>query len=142
MLPRRPTEAVVLSPPSERPDMSDMLDFADRFFRAVSSSDMEAVDDFYSDDIAVWHNWSDTEQTKDENLATLGSIPQRYDSFEYTDARCVEIDGGFLRQHVIRAGRNGKIVLIPAILRAYVDDGRIHRIEEYFDRGQLEAGLA
>lgn len=122
--------------------MSEMLEFANRFFEAVSSQDMETVSALYRDDVRIWHNWGDAEQTKEENLQTLGSIPERYDSFSYVDARQVEVEGGFLRQHVIKAERNGKTALVPAILRVYVADGQVYRIEEYFDRGQLLAALA
>ncbi|MRH91775.1 ketosteroid isomerase [Nocardia sp. SYP-A9097] len=122
--------------------MSDMLDFADRFFGAVSSGDIETVRGIYRDDVQVWHNWDDRVQDKEENLSVLASIPQRYDSFEYLDVRRTPLTDGFLRQHTIAASRNGKSARVPAILRVYVDGGRVYRIEEYFDRGQLESALA
>lgn len=122
--------------------MSAMVEFADRFFEAVSSGDIEAVGGFYRDDVTVWHNYDLIEQTKAENLATLGSIPQRYESFGYADARTVEVEDGFLRQHVIHAGRDGKKAVVPAILRVYVENEKISRIEEYFDRGQLTSALS
>lgn len=122
--------------------MSEMIDFADRFFVAVSSGDIEAVRSIYRDDIQVWHNWDDRAQDKEENLATLASIPHRYDTFEYIDVRRTVLADGFLRQHTIEATRNGKSAHVPAILRVYVDAGRIYRIEEYFDRGQLESALS
>ncbi|PRZ41579.1 hypothetical protein CLV47_109126 [Antricoccus suffuscus] len=118
-----------------------MLAFADKFFAVVSAGDIETLKTLYHDDVAVWHNYEEHEQNKEENLETLGSIPRRYDSFDYADARCVAIAGGFLRQHVIHASRNGKKAVIPAILRVYVDEGKVRRIEEYFDRGQLTAAL-
>jgi ketosteroid isomerase-like protein len=122
--------------------MSQMLEFADRFFAAVEQCDMATVAALYHEDVQIWHNYEEHVQTKAENLATLGSIPQRYDSFGYLDARRVEVEGGFLRQHTIKAGRGGKTALVPAILRVYVQDGLVCRIEEYFDRGQLAAGLS
>lgn len=122
--------------------MGTVLDLADEFFAAVSAGDIDKVADFYTDDVAVWHNWDDHEQPKAENLATLGSIPQRYDSFEYVDVRRTEVEGGFLRQHTIKASRNGKTALVPAVLRVYVDGSKIHRIEEYFDFGQLTSALS
>lgn len=122
--------------------MSDILAFSDAFFAAVASGDIEAVADFYTDDVAVWHNWDGVEQSKAENLAVLGSISGRYESFEYIDARRTEVEGGFLRQHTIKASRDGKTALVPAILRVYVDGGKIHRIEEYFDYGNLLAALS
>lgn len=122
--------------------MSDILAFTERFFDAVARHDIDAVAAVYRDDIKVWHNWDTVEQTKAENLATLGSIPQRYDSFGYVDVRCVPVEGGFLRQHTIKASLGGKTALVPAIMRGYVEDGLIYRLEEYFDRGQLISALS
>jgi ketosteroid isomerase-like protein len=122
--------------------MSDMLAFADEFFGAVSSGDTDAVSACYRDDVTVWHNYDNVDQTKAENLTTLSGIPDRYESFGYADARTSELDDGFLRQHVIVASRDGKTAHVPAILRVYVQDRQIHRIEEYFDRGQLLAAFA
>jgi ketosteroid isomerase-like protein len=122
--------------------MSDVLTFAEEFFDAVSSGDIEAVSACYRDDVTVWHNYDDVDQTKADNLATLGSIPDRYDSFDYADARMTELADGFLRQHVIVASRDGRTARVPAILRVYVEGRQIHRIEEYFDRGQLMSALS
>ncbi|WP_028658692.1 nuclear transport factor 2 family protein [Nocardioides insulae] len=122
--------------------MSETLAFASGFFDAVSRGDIEAVGGYYSDDVTIWHNYDDTDQSKAENLQTLGSIPKRYDSFGYTEARTVALEDGFLRQHVIVASRGGKTAYVPAILRVYVSNRMIHRIEEYFDRGQLLSALS
>ncbi|MDF1602118.1 DUF4440 domain-containing protein [Nocardioides sp. YIM 152315] len=122
--------------------MSDVLDFAAEFFAAVASGDIDAVGACYRDDVTVWHNYDDVDQTKAENLATLGSIPDRYDTFGYVDDRTVALEDGFLRQHVIVATRDGKTARVPAILRVYVEGRTIHRIEEYFDRGQLLSQLS
>ena len=122
--------------------MSDVLQLADAFFAAVASGDIDAVSSFYRDDVTVWHNYDEIDQTKAENLATLGSIPERYDSFGYAEARVVALPDGFIRQHVIQASRGGKDARVPAILRVFVDGDKIHRIEEYFDRGQLTNALA
>lgn len=119
-----------------------VLALAAEFFAAVEAGDTDRVSDLYRDDVLVWHNWDDVEQTKSENLGTLSSIGDRYDSFGYTEARDTVCEGGFLRQHVIVAARDGREARVPAVLRVYVDDGRIWRIEEYFDRGQLTTALA
>lgn len=119
-----------------------MLRFAEEFFGYVSSGDIEGVARCYHDDVTVWHNYDDYDQTKEENLATLGSIGQRYDSFGYREPRHTVLEGGFLRQHVIEASKNGRSASVPAILRVYVDGGKIRRIEEYFDRGQINALFA
>ncbi|MFF0451568.1 nuclear transport factor 2 family protein [Streptomyces sp. NPDC004609] len=121
--------------------MTDIVTFADDFFGAVANGDIDAVRRYYRDDVKVWHNFDNLEQDKATNVATLASIPDRYDTFEYAEIRHTPIEGGFLRQHVIKASRNGKRAYVPAILRVYVEDGQVYRIEEYFDYGQLKSAL-
>ncbi|WP_418064283.1 nuclear transport factor 2 family protein [Pimelobacter simplex] len=116
-----------------------MIDLADRFFAAAAAHDLDAVRALYADDARIWHNWDDHEQDVDENLATLGSLPQRYDRFDYDAVRTVALPDGFVRQHDIVVARGDRSARVPAILRGYVADGRITRIEEYFDLGQLAA---
>lgn len=116
-----------------------MIDLADRFFAAAAAHDLDAVRALYADDARIWHNWDDHEQDVDENLATLGSLPQRYDRFDYDAVRTVALTDGFVRQHDIVVARGDRSARVPAILRGYVADGRITRIEEYFDLGQLAA---
>lgn len=117
--------------------MSDILEFADQFFNAVSSGDIDAVAGFYRDDVTVWHNFDNLDQSREDNLATLAGISGRYDAFGYGDIRHTALEDGFLRQHVIKATVGEKTVNVPAVLRVYVEGDKIHRIEEYFDRGQL-----
>lgn len=116
-----------------------MTDISDRFFAAAGAQDLDAVRALYADDARIWHNWADDEQDVDENLATLGSLPQRYDTFAYDAVRTVALADGFLRQHDIVVARGDRSARVPAILRGYVVEGRITRIEEYFDLGQLAA---
>ena len=119
--------------------MSDILEFADQFFNAVSRGDIVAVAGVYRDDVTVWHNFDNIDQSREDNLATLAGISGRYDAFDYEDVRHTALEDGFLRQHVIKATLGEKTVTVPAILRVYVEGDKIHRIEEYFDRGQLDA---
>ncbi|WP_406416313.1 hypothetical protein OH809_39425 [Streptomyces sp. NBC_00873] len=121
--------------------MTDIVTFADDFFGAVADGDIDAVRRYYRDDVKVWHNFDNLEQDKATNVATLAGIPDRYDTFEYAEIRHTPIEGGFLRQHVIKASRNGKHACVPAILRVYVEAGQVYRIEEYFDHGQLKSTL-
>ena len=116
--------------------------FARRFFGAVEAGDTETVASLYHDDVKIWHNYDDVEQSKAENLATLGSIQDRYDAFGYAQARHTDLEGGFLRQHTIEVSRGGSHAAVPAILRVYVRGERISRIEEYFDRRSIDALFA
>src|SRR5580658_8954888 len=43
----------------------------DRLFRAVELGDWATLEAIYSDDLRVWHNFSEKLQTKAENIASL-----------------------------------------------------------------------
>lgn len=55
---------------------------ADRFFAAVSRGDLAELDELYSPDVAVWHNYDDVEQTRAESLRLLSWLAAKA-------ARCV-----------------------------------------------------
>jgi len=106
---------------------------ADRFFAAVERGDLDAVAELYADDVAVWHNYDDLDQTKAESLRTLGYISSRFGPLRYVDVRRIELADGFWQQHVTELTFRGQVTRIPAALRAFCRDGRIVRIEEYVD---------
>lgn len=122
--------------------MTDMLAIADRMFAALVKGDVDTLDQLYTEDLVVWHNWDNTEQSRADNLRILSGIPTRYDEFSYEDPRCSALEDGFVRQHVIRARIGDSTVMVPTIFRVYVDGGKVRRIEEYLDSGTLRKVFA
>ena len=117
------------------PDEIDAL--ADRFFAAISAGDVEAVRSCYDPSVAVWHNYEPGEQALDANLAVLGWLGRHVTDLRYDDIRRIVLDDGFVQQHVLRGTADwGLAIEVPAMLRVFVADGRIHRIEEYLDTAQ------
>ena len=122
--------------------MSDMLELADKMFNAIESGNTAVLDEIYAADAKIWHGWDNTEQSREDNLRILSGIPTRYDDFGYDEPRCTALEDGFLRQHVIRATIGDNTVNVPAIFRVFVDGGKICRIEEYMDAGELRKVFA
>ncbi|MFE4503203.1 nuclear transport factor 2 family protein [Rhodococcus sp. NPDC056743] len=122
--------------------MSEILELADKMFGALELGNVAVLDEIYHDDVKIWHNWDNAEQSREDNLRILSGIPTRYDDFGYDDPRCVALEDGFVRQHVIRASIGDKTVNVPTIFRVYVDGGKVRRIEEYLDAGQLRKVFA
>ncbi|ROZ45635.1 nuclear transport factor 2 family protein [Rhodococcus sp. WS3] len=122
--------------------MSEMLDLADKMFGALVLGNVAVLDKIYHSDVKIWHNWDDAEQSREDNLRILSGIPTRYDEFHYDNPRCTVLEDGFLRQHVIRATIGDKTVNVPTIFRVFVDGGKVRRIEEYLDAGQLRKVFA
>lgn len=118
-----------------------MTEVADRLFGSVMAGDVDSVRDLYTPDTRVWHNFDNSEQTRDENLQLLSWISANWANFRYEDVRRRAVDGGFIQQHVMKGeGPDGKPFESPAVLIVSVDDGKVTRIEEYFDLAQVPLG--
>jgi len=116
--------------------MSDALDLAERFFRAVERGDIDQIRAIYAPDARIWHNHDRKEQTVDENLRVLVWVARNLTNRRYKVQRRVAIPGGFLQQHVLEAETAGGPFSMPACVVVEVRDGRIARLEEYLDSAQ------
>jgi len=115
---------------------AEMHDLADRLLAAIGSADAAAMRGIYADDAALWHNFDQRDQTVDENLATLADLHRRLADLRYTEIRRFLSPGGFVQQHVLTGTAKGGPVRMPAMIRFWVTDGRITRLEEYLDTAQ------
>jgi ketosteroid isomerase-like protein len=110
---------------------------ANRFFAAVEAADAKTLDEIYTADAVIWHNFDNYEQPRGDNLALLAQFPTMFKSFKYTEVQRRFFDHGFVQQHVVR-GVNaiGKAFEIFACLVVTVRGDQIARIDEYFDSAQ------
>jgi ketosteroid isomerase-like protein len=117
---------------------ADINTLADRFFGAVSGGDLETVRACYAPHARIWHNFDNTEQTRDENVQLLSWVTSNWKNFRFENVRRRLTDDGFIQQHVMRGeGPDGTPFESPSILILTVNDSQITRIEEYFDAGQV-----
>jgi len=114
----------------------EMHDLADRLLAAIGAGDAQAVRGIYAPDAALWHNFDQRDQTVDENLATLADLHRRLADIRYTEIRRFLAPGGFVQQHVLTGTAKGGPLRMPAMIRFWVVDGRITRLEEYLDTAQ------
>lgn len=113
-----------------------MHELLDRFLAGITAADLDAVRACYAPDATIWHNFDDKDQTVDENLVTLVAIQARAEGMAYTEIRRFLAPGGCVQQHVLRGRGPGGELAVHAIVRLYVDGGRITRLEEYLDPAQ------
>ena len=122
--------------------MNAIAAIADNFFEAVNNGDLAVLDELYSQDVSVWHNYDELNQNREESMRTLSWLNKKAGPLRYVDIRRVLLEDGFIQQHVVELGGIGEGLRMPAMLRVYCDERQIHRIEEYVDPGQLNARLA
>jgi hypothetical protein len=72
----------------------------------------------------------------DNNLLTLHDLHRRATGLAYTEIRRFPAPGGFVQQHVLTGEAKGGPLCMPAMIRFWVENGRITRLEEYLDTRQ------
>lgn len=113
---------------------------ATRFFAAVEAGDIATVTDCYDPAVVIWHGHTRQTQDRATNIATLTGFVARSRERHYTDRKIRFFPGGFVQQHLLVAiAQGGARLELPAALICDVADGRITRLEEYFDNAAVVA---
>jgi ketosteroid isomerase-like protein len=122
------------------PDDAAMRDLAKRFFDCVEAGDIEGLVACYAPDAKIWHNTDRQEQGPEDNRKTLAAMVTRIVDRVYADRRVEVFPSGFVQQHVLQGVRKHDNVRVelPACIVCSVKDGKITRLDEYFD----SAGVA
>jgi ketosteroid isomerase-like protein len=110
---------------------------ANRFFAAIEAADCKALDEIYTADAVVWHNYDNVEQRRNDNIAMLAKFPQMFKSFRYANIRRAYFEGGFVQQHVCTGVKvNGQTFEVPNCMVVTMRGDQIVRIDDYFDSAQ------
>jgi ketosteroid isomerase-like protein len=115
------------------------LDVADRLFGAIERGEYDTVDGMWADDVTVWHTGDSQDNDRIRALKVirwfLDNTTRR--SYEILDRQY--FDGGFVQQHVLRAGRSDDVSIeMRVCIVIKVDtEGRITRVDEYFDPADM-----
>jgi ketosteroid isomerase-like protein len=110
-------------------------DHVTRMFAAISRGDMPAFKACFAPGALIWHNDDEKEQDVDTVAALLGHLCASSTSVTYKEQRIVHCDDVLFVQHILTAPlKTGGELRLPAIMRiGLADDGRVARIEEYYD---------
>jgi ketosteroid isomerase-like protein len=121
-----------------------IVDVAYRLFSAIEKSDVDAVDQLWSDGIAVWRSGARRDDDKARALRIIDWFvtvtAERH--YEILDRQLFDSGtiSGFVQQHLLHAtGHAGQLIALRVCIVIRVDtNGQIDRIDEYFD----PAGIA
>lgn len=106
----------------------------DRIFDAVERGDAAAVRACYAPGAKIWHNFDEVEQTVDENVALLEALVGVLSERKYTVHERFAIPGGIGQRHDLDGVLpDGAKFHLPACIMFKVTDGKITRVDEYFD---------
>ena len=117
---------------------SEMRALAKRFFDSVEAGDIDTLYDCYAPDAKIWHNTDEQEQSRDDTAQTLRGFAKRISNRVYAKRRLQVFDGGFVHQHELQGVRaDGVELALPACIVCLVTDGKITRLDEYFDSARV-----
>jgi ketosteroid isomerase-like protein len=116
---------------------ADMIALCDRFFDAIEANDYETIESCCGPEYVVWHSSDNLYHSRERNLAMLKRGTESKSKKRYVNRRVLPFEGGFAQQHRIEVERaDGFIGRMDVCFVAYVVNGKISRIYEYFDHGQ------
>lgn len=116
-------------------ELDDIRALAKRFFDCVEAGDIDGLVACYAPDAKIWHNTDRLEQGPEDNRKTLAGMATRILDRVYADRRLEVFPGGFVQQHVLQGTRkhDGVRLELPACIVCAVKDGKVTRLDEYFD---------
>ncbi len=116
----------------------DIESLASAFFEAVEAGDLDKIRSIYAPHVVVWHNYDKRAQPLEENLRVLKWMVANVSDRRYEDIRRLVVDDGFVQQHVLTGiAPSGARLDVPAMMRVWVADGCVTRIDEYLDSAQV-----
>jgi ketosteroid isomerase-like protein len=121
--------------PTGNPD--DIL-LLDRIVAAAEAGDPADLLNIYAENAVIWHNTDDREQSVQANMKALVAMDKFLTNRRYTERRIHTFDGGVVHQHVLRGTKRstGEEVELKACVAILVENGKITRLDEYFDSAE------
>ena len=120
-------------------EQDDIRAMAQRLFDAIEAGDIETMRESFTPDAEIWHNTDELIVTRDDTAQTLTGMVARIKDRKYADRRLTTFPGGFVQQHVLTGKRvhdDGEVRL-PCAIVCKVENGKITRLDEYFDSAHV-----
>lgn len=109
----------------------------DDFFAAIQRGDIDAVAEFYADDVQVWHNVTGASLDKQGSLDLLRYWVRAVQDMRYDVLERRTFAGGAVQRHEVHGVAHGTTLRVPVCIVFHVDGGRITRIYEYLDQAAV-----
>ena len=122
-------------------ELDDIRTMATRFFDAIEEGDIAAMKNSFAADAEIWHNTDELVGTPEQTAAVLTGMVARIKDREYAERRLTVFPGGFVQQHVLKGRRthDDGAVRLPCAIICKVENGKITRLDEYFDSAHVAA---
>lgn len=118
--------------------VNEMEHAASQFCSAVEEGRVCDLVDVYADNAEIWHNFDNVVETVEQSIAGLQRFVDTTTSRRYLHRSLATFDGGFVQRHELTVTRDGKTTMMPACIICTLRDGRIARLNSYYDSARLK----
>jgi uncharacterized protein len=119
-------------------DVSSVGAVAQKWEAACRAGNPAEIVALLSDDAKVWFNYQRIELDRSAFRKLLEESAKTFSKRVYRDFRVLRHPGGFVEQATLEGEISGRPMSAPFCLFATVVDGKITRLDEYFDSATLK----
>jgi ketosteroid isomerase-like protein len=110
-----------------------------RFLGAIESGDEKVIREVYSDDIQIWHNFTNAKMSKEAGIALVMGFFRDGVRLRYVFDEQLVLGNRGVRRHRVEATRpDGQRFDIHVAMFVTIEKGQIVRLDEYVDSKEFE----
>lgn len=114
-------------------DEKQSLALAQKFFAAGQAHDIETMKTLINDDVIIWYNFNGLTLDRTAFIEFLTASYKSDMKTEYNDIKITPSSSGFVEEGILRISVGGKEHVAPFCLVGTIRDGKLSRVNEYFD---------
>jgi ketosteroid isomerase-like protein len=118
--------------------MSALAELAAQWEKACRAGDAEAITALVAEDAVIWFNYQNKELDRAAYRALLDEGYRNFRNTKYHDFRVMLHENGFVEQATLESECDAGKISAPFLLITTVKNGKITRIDEYFDSATLQ----
>jgi ketosteroid isomerase-like protein len=123
---------------SESETPAAMRALALRLINAAETGDLADLADLFDREAVIWHNTDNCTLSMADNMSIVNTFSRTVPRRHYADVRINPFAGGYIQQHRwVCETVAGEKFSVSACAIMHVRNGKIVRVEEYFDSAHI-----
>ncbi|MDR7156696.1 ketosteroid isomerase-like protein [Sphingobium xenophagum] len=109
---------------------------ADDMMRATEVCDLARLDEIWSPDLELWYNTTQQTLRKEQMFGVINGLSEAIEGLKFTNVRRIYGDDGYVEQRDTSGRMNGVGFCFRTCIVVEVLDGRVIRVDEWWDSAQ------
>ena len=121
---------------AKMPTREQLDRIADDMMGATEACDLARLDEIWSPDLRLWYNTTLETLSKEQAFGAISRLSADIEGLRFINAHRLYGDDGFVEQHDVTGRIDGKEFHVRTCIIVTVSDGRVSRIDEWWDSAQ------